>query len=269
MAKSALGTQLLHEVREKWRSQVTYASRTESVSRHTIAPEFSKALPVFRRSKWIVRSTSCGTASNLAHNLVETRVEVIGRKAFEEMFVASRPKFVAMACSILRNREDAEDAVQNAFLSGYLHLRSFEGRSALKTWFTRIVLNAALMIQRKRKPYAIAPLPGNYNSHEVDWTENIPASEPDPEMVHAEWETLQLVDAILGKMKPVLRQALTMTYFDELSGAEASALLGVSTGTFKARLFRARRQLLDQTERALVAPIHKTTASASEFLKGR
>jgi acyl-CoA synthetase (AMP-forming)/AMP-acid ligase II len=52
-------------------------------------------------------------------------------EAFQQMFVAYRPKFVAMAHSILRNREDAEDAVQNAFLSGHSHLRSFEGRSAL------------------------------------------------------------------------------------------------------------------------------------------
>ena len=185
------------------------------------------------------------------------------------MFVASRPKFVAIARTILRNREDAEDAVQNAFLSGYLHLRSFEGRSALRTWFTRIVLNAALMIQRKRKRklFAIHPLPENSNSREVNWTESIPASEPDPEMVHAERETLQLVDGVLGKMKPALRQAFTMTYYDELSGPEACAVLGVSAGTFKARLFRARRQVLDQTKRTLVVPIHKTTLSASEFLK--
>ncbi len=191
----------------------------------------------------------------------------MGSEAFEEMFVASRPKFVAIARTILRNREDAEDAVQNAFLSGYLHLRSFEGRSALRTWFTRIVLNAALMLQRKRKPFSIQPLSENSNSHEVKWTENIPASEPDPEMVHAERETLQLVDGILVRMKPALRQAFAMTYYDELSGPEACAVLGVSAGTFKARLFRAKRQVFDQTELALVAPIHKKTISASEFLK--
>jgi RNA polymerase sigma-70 factor (ECF subfamily) len=183
------------------------------------------------------------------------------------MFVASRQKFVTMARIILRNREDAEDAVQNAFLSAYLHLRSFEGRSALKTWFTRIVLNAALMIRRKRKPSTIQPRPESSNSPEVNWTENIPASHPDPEMVHAERETLQLIDGILGKMKPVLRQAFTMTYYDELSRAEASAVLGVSVGTFKARLFRARRQVLDQTQRSLVASIHKVTLPASEFFK--
>jgi RNA polymerase sigma-70 factor, ECF subfamily len=246
---------------------VTYASRSASFVGRTNPAAISQPLPVFRTRKRSVRSTSCESPSNHAHNVVETRAEVIGREAFEDMFVASRTKFVAIAFNILRNKEDAEDAVQNAFLSGYLHLRSFEGRSALRTWFTRIVLNAALMIQRKRKPSTIQPHPENNNSREVNWTENIPASQPDPEMVHAERETFQFIDGILGKMKPVLRQAFTMTYYDELSGPEACAVLGVSAGTFKARLFRAKRQVFDQTERVLVAPTYKKTLSASEFLK--
>jgi RNA polymerase sigma-70 factor (ECF subfamily) len=246
---------------------VTYASRSASFVGRTNAAAISKPLPIFRTQEWNVRSTFCKSPSYEADNVAKTRSEVIGREAFEEMFMASRRKFVAMAHAILRNREDAEDAVQNAFLSGYLHLRSFEGRSALRTWFTRIVLNAALMMQRKRKPSTIQPLPENSNAREVNWTENIPASEPDPEMVHAERETLQLIDGILGRMKPLLRQAFTMTYYDELSGPEACAVLGVPAGTFKARLFRARRQVLDQTEGALMTPIHETTLSASEFLK--
>jgi RNA polymerase sigma-70 factor (ECF subfamily) len=181
------------------------------------------------------------------------------------MFAASHSKFVAIAYSVLRNREDAEDAVQNAFLSAYQHLRSFEGRSALKTWFTRIVLNAALMIQRKRKSSAFTAVPENSNAHEGDWLERIPASQPDPEMAHAERETFQFIDGILEKMKPVLRQAFTMTYYDEFSGTEACAMLGVSSGTFKARLFRARQQLLDRTERVLVAPMHKENPFAGRF----
>ena len=238
---------------------MTYTSRSTRFVGRANAAAINKPLPVFRTRKGSVRSTSCESPSYDARNAVETRADVIGKEAFEEMFAASRTKFVAMARNILRNREDAEDAVQNAFLSGYRHLRSFEGRSALRTWFTRVVLNAALMIQRKRKPSTIQPLPENNNSREFNWTEDIPAAQPDPEMAHGEREALQLVDGILRKMKPVLRQAFTMTYYDELSGPESCALLGVSAGTFKARLFRARRQVLSQTERALVAPIHKMT----------
>jgi RNA polymerase sigma-70 factor, ECF subfamily len=233
---------------------VTYALGTASSSGQSNEAAARKPLLIFRTPKKNVRSAPSKTASYGARKLVETREEVLRQDALEEMFVASRNRFLAIAYSILRNREDAEDAVQEAFLSAYRHLRSFEGRSALRTWLTRIVLNAALMIQRKHKPSTIQSLSENSNSHEVKWTENIPASEPDPEMVHAERETLQLIDGILGKLKPVLRQAFTMTYYDELSGTEACAVLGVSAGTFKARLFRAKRQVFDQTERALVLP---------------
>lgn len=241
---------------------MTYAATSASFVGRTNAARISKPLPAFRTNKRNLRSTARKSLSSEVHKVVEIQVEAMGREAFEEMFVASRLKFVAMARAILRNREDAEDAVQNAFLSGYRHLRSFEGRSALTTWFTRIVLNAALMIQRKHKPSRITPLSEGSNSHEVDWTESIPSSQPDPEMVHSERETLQFINGLLEKMKPTLRQAFTMIYCDELSGPETCARLGVSAGTLKARLFRARRQLLDQAQRALVAPVRTETRSS-------
>ena len=237
---------------------MTYASGSASFVGRANAAAISKPVPIFRTRKKSVLLSSCELVRHETHSQAETRAEGIGREAFEEMFMASRPKFLAIARSILRTKEDAEDAVQSAFLSGYLHLRSFEGRSALKTWFTRIVMNSALMIQRKRKPFAIPPPSDNTDSHEFKWTENIPSSEPNPEMAHAERESLELIDGILRKMKPVLRQAFTMTYFDEMSGSEACAMLGVSVGTFKARLFRAKRQVFRQTKRALWLRCKKT-----------
>jgi RNA polymerase sigma-70 factor (ECF subfamily) len=155
----------------------------------------------------------------------------------------------------LRNKEDAEDAVQDAFLSAYLHLRAFEGRSAFKTWFTRIVLNAALMIRRKRKSYWTDSQRESSTTDDTPWIERIPAAQPDPEMMYAEEETLQLIDVLLGRMSPLLRQAFTMTYYQEMSNEEGGALLGVTTGTFKSRLFRARRHLMNQASRSLLAPI--------------
>src|SRR6266850_4208189 len=241
---------------------MTYAYASASFSGRTRAASVSKPLPVFRGRKRNPVSTACKPASYESHNLVEAGPEVLGMEAFQETFVAYRPKFVGIAYSILRNKEDAEDAVQDAVLSAYMHLRNFEGRSAFTTWFTRIVLNAALMILRKRTNSRIDSLPESSASGEISWTEKIPASQPDPEMVCAEGETLQLIDVLLGKMSPALRQALTMTYYDELSGPEACALLGLSSGTFKARLFRAKRQLLNQAQRALVAPVRRAPPSS-------
>jgi RNA polymerase sigma-70 factor (ECF subfamily) len=246
---------------------VTYALDTTSSSGQRNEPAAGKPLPVFPTLKKKVRSAPSKAASCGARELPETREEVLKKEALEEMFATSRKRFLATAYSILRNREDAEDAVQEAFLSAYRHLRGFEGRSALRTWLTRIVMNAALMMHRKRKPSVVRSLSESGVSHDDGWTGNIPDTQPDPEMIHAGRETVQFIDEKLGQLKPVLRQALTMTYYEDLSGAEASAMLGVSTGTFKARLFRAKRKLLDRTERALVIPIRRTPASWSESWK--
>ena len=159
------------------------------------------------------------------------------------MFLASRPRFV------------------DAFLSAYLHLRAFEDRSAFTTWFTRIVLNAALMIRRKRKPLWTDSQRESSTTDDTPWTERIPAAQPDPEMMYAEEETLQLIDVLLGRMSPLLRQAFAMTYYHEMSNEEAGALLGVTTGTFKSRLFRARRHLMKQASRLLLAPIRRAMDS--------
>jgi RNA polymerase sigma-70 factor (ECF subfamily) len=172
------------------------------------------------------------------------------------MFLASRAKFTGLAYGILRNKEDAEDAIQDALVSAYVHLRRFEGRSAIKTWFTRVVLNASLMILRKRKPVPAEFAPGTAGAEDPNGIEQIPASKPDPEMYCAEAETLHLVDVLVGKLSPALRQAFTMTYFDEIPAKQAGALLGVAKGTFKSRLCRAKKHLKQMAERALVAPIH-------------
>ena len=185
----------------------------------------------------------------------------------QDIFLASRPKFVGMAYSILRNREDAEDAVQDAVLSAYVHLRNFEGRSAFTTWFTRIVLNAALMTLRKRTNSRLDSLPESSSSGEISWTERIPTPQPDPEMVCAEGELFQLIDVLLGKMSPALRQSFTMTYYDEMSSREACTLLGLSIGTFKSRVHRARRQLMTLAQRSLVAPARRAAHPPFSFDK--
>lgn len=176
------------------------------------------------------------------------RPQALQWELVQEIFLASRPRFVRLAYAILRNREDAEDAVQDAMLLAYRHLRSFEGRSAFTTWFTRIVLNAALMIRRKRKPFP-TELQKPQSVEETSCIEWISDPQPDPEMAYAQEETLKWIDVLLVQMSPELRQAFTMTYYEEISSKDAGALLGVSTGTFKSRLFRARRHLVEEAHR--------------------
>ena len=100
---------------------MTYALGISSSNGQSNEAAVRKPLPVFRTLKKNVRSAPSKTASYGASKLVETREKDLRKDALEEMFAASRKRFVAIAYSILRNREDAEDAVQEAFLSAYRH----------------------------------------------------------------------------------------------------------------------------------------------------
>jgi RNA polymerase sigma-70 factor, ECF subfamily len=167
------------------------------------------------------------------------------------MLLTARPRFLRQAYSILQNQEDAEDAVQDAFLSAYRHRSKFEGRSAFTAWFTRIVFNAALMIRRKRRHCLFDSVPDSTIDNETSWIERIPACEPDPETVYRQEQTLQFFHALVQRMTPLLRQAFTMTYCNEMTCVEAAARLGVKTATFKARLFPARQHLINRAPRSL------------------
>jgi len=204
----------------------------------------------------------CGLLSNTKQSPKPAKQS--GVEAFQQMFLATRPRFSRMAWGILRNNADAEDAVQNACVSAYLHLHTFEGRSNLKTWFTRIVINAALMLKRKQKLAVIGPFMETSSADdEIDWMEKLCASTPDPEQVRAQAERYELIDCVLATMKPVLRQAFTMTYYDEMSTREACAVLSISPGTFKSRVFRARRQLFRQLKRELVPRVRRIAPSVA------
>jgi RNA polymerase sigma-70 factor, ECF subfamily len=217
---------------------------------------------LFRRNK-SGRTGAGSLAKHRPRRFVQVPQESQEWETVQEMFVSSRERFLRLAYTILRNREDAEDAVQDAFVSAYRNLRAFEGRSAFTTWFTRIVLNAALMMLRKRKSSRLDPFPESSNGDDVSWAERIPAARPDPEMLCAEEETFQLIDRLLEKMSPILRQAFTMTYFDEMSTEEAGAMLGVDKGTFKSRVFRARQILMKLSQRYLVSPMRRSAHSPS------
>jgi len=256
-----------HCTASKRRSLLTYSTRSANSGARTCFRAVESRLQFSERQNKSARPTSRGPAGHSSRSFGRAQPQGPEWEAVQEMVLAARPRFLRVAYAILRNKEDAEDAVQDALLSACLHLRTFEGRSALTTWFTRIVLNAALMIRRKRKPSWMDPLPEPNTTDDTPWTERIPASQPDPEMVYAEEEIFRQIDVVLGRMSPVLRQAFTMTYYDEMSSREACALLGVSTGTFKSRLFRARRHLMDQTQRSLLAPIGGATQSPFSFGK--
>jgi RNA polymerase sigma-70 factor, ECF subfamily len=189
----------------------------------------------------VARRRTSKRSPSLKGRVAPTRSDGLQQNILQELFLTSRKKFVRIAYRILGNNEDAEDAVQDAFVSVCRHFGKFEGRCALTTWLTRIVMNAALMARRKRKNMS-------RSFHEMDaarssFAETVPDAQPNPEQTYSRAESHELIEAYLKELNPPLREAVMTTYYDELSVTEASSAVGVSLGTYKARLFRGRRLL--------------------------
>jgi len=240
---------MLHGRGEEWRATVTYPNESALLDKPVTAAVADGRRHVFTTRRNTTNAFTSGSGNRRATRLERSRLHAQALEAFEQMVLTSRTKFVAMAYSILRNKEDAEDAVQSAFLSAYRHLHSFEGRAALKTWFTRIVLNNALMLRRKQKRSRCVPLVDPEPTQGITFWEKIPAAEPDPEQRYGDEEALEAIDAQLAKIPPALRQAFAMTYYDELSHQEACQVLDVPLSTFKSRVCRARRLVVRRVSR--------------------
>jgi RNA polymerase sigma-70 factor (ECF subfamily) len=141
---------------------------------------------------------------------------------------------------ITRNYEDAEDAVQDSFLKAFLHLQSFDGRSTFSTWLTRIGINSALMILRKRRNSRKVSA---QNSNESDAFWEITDSAPDPEKQYVEKERAGLVRKAITNLRLSIRRPLELHKLQGYSLEEMAAEIGVSVPAAKGRLHHARAAL--------------------------
>ena len=147
------------------------------------------------------------------------------------------------AQNITRNHEDAEDAVQDALLSAFVHLRNFDGRSKFGTWLTRIAINSALMILRKKRNAPVVDLGGAKNSSTEGLGQEIPDRAPNPELHYAKREEARILNSAIQELRPTLREVVQRQQLQETSIRETAAAMGISEAAAKARLFHARVKL--------------------------
>jgi RNA polymerase sigma-70 factor (ECF subfamily) len=145
--------------------------------------------------------------------------------------------------NITRNWHDAEDALQDAMLRAFSHLKDFQEKSSFSTWLTRIAINSALMILRKRRGcyeipfYGTGDLGDNYECREV----KSPAENPESRLARKEREEL-LKDAIL-RLPQILKEVVELRQARGYSTREIAQALGISVPAVKSRLARARLTL--------------------------
>jgi len=146
------------------------------------------------------------------------------------------------AFSILKNREDAEDALQEASLRAFLKFATFEGNSAFSTWFTRIVINTCLMQMRKHRAHPTYSLDEMLKEKTCS-LHLLLSKSPTPEQEFRGTEVSTLVHTTVKALPAKLRHVAEDRIYEDLSLDALARKRRISVTAAKSRLFRARRLL--------------------------
>lgn len=171
------------------------------------------------------------------------------RLEFEDLVTRLLPSFRRLAMRLLRNTEDAEDAVQDALLSAFKNIARFEGRAQMSTWLIAIITNAARMKLRRRPRCHMVAL--GEDLEERCWTisQMLADHRPTPEESVERCQLSELVTKLIGGLPDSQRSALRLRC-DDFSIGEVAEVLGVPVGTVKARLARGRARLMERFHKA-------------------
>src|SRR6266481_1900121 len=164
-----------------------------------------------------------------------------GRRApFGELCERHVKKVFRVIHRMMRNREDAEDAMQDCLLNAFVHLKDFDGRSQFATWLTRIAINAAFMKLRKNRGVREVPMDESNPSFESVAQREFRDDAPDPEESCALRERRRIVKSAISALRPRARNVVELFHLQEHSIRETAQILGISTGAAKARMFHAK-----------------------------
>ncbi|HZZ82499.1 MAG TPA: RNA polymerase sigma factor [Gemmataceae bacterium] len=162
------------------------------------------------------------------------------RASLDELFRRYRAVAYRVAHRLLGNEADALDAVQEAFIKVLVHLPSFQGRSSFKTWFLRVVSNAALDLGRQRSRREVLSLDGLGPKFRE---EAEPLLQPDPARELERLDMRRQLQDALAQLPPAQRQTFVLHAEAELSYREVADSLEISIGTVMSRLYYARQRL--------------------------
>jgi RNA polymerase sigma-70 factor, ECF subfamily len=165
------------------------------------------------------------------------------QKAFAELCGRHSTVTKRKIFSIVRNHEDAEDALQDTLLRAYMHLRSFRRSCKFSSWLTTIGVNSALMILRKRRlRKEICSSTSSQDTGTVELQEH-PDGSPGPEGIYLKQQAILLVRREVEKLHPTLRSVVKHYYGSECSLKDAAEAQAISLAAAKSRLLRGRLRL--------------------------
>jgi RNA polymerase sigma-70 factor (ECF subfamily) len=176
--------------------------------------------------------------------------------AFVELSKRHSNRVLLTTYRITRNWQDAEDALQDSLLKAFSHLNGFQEKSSFATWLTRIAINSALMILRKKRVCVEISIDGSDDPDDKYERWEARSLTEDPESLFARSEREELLRNAILRLPPVCREVVELRQAKDYSAREIAQALGISVAAVKSRLSRARLTL-----RATLLP----TDSQSEF----
>jgi RNA polymerase sigma-70 factor (ECF subfamily) len=172
-------------------------------------------------------------------------------QAFEELVLRHRQRVLALAQRITNSLEDGEDVTQESFHKAFLHLDTFQERARFSTWLTRIAMNEAFILLRRRKGF-LEVLPESPDNGVKSSSESFVDQSPSPEESCWRRERTELLTEAINCLGPKIRTAILLRDIEERSVKETAQILDTSVSAVKARVFRGRRELSGTVNRALL-----------------
>jgi RNA polymerase sigma-70 factor (ECF subfamily) len=148
----------------------------------------------------------------------------------------------AVAKRITKNREDAEDIVQESFLKAFLHLGTFQGKSQFSTWLTRIAINEALMLLRQKRR-VLEILPARTDQNVQSASEVFVDLKPSCEESYLRKERNKLLTDAVNRLGAKSRRTILLQSVEGRRVEEVAKALGISTSAAKSRLFHGYEKL--------------------------
>src|SRR5580692_11665706 len=188
-----------------------------------------------------VRMTNEPRASGLRDESDSTLVAATKNgesQAFEFLVKRHEAKTFSLAFRITRNREDAQDVVQQSFHNAFAHLDSFQEKSSFSTWLTRIVINEGLVCLRRNRSRKEISLDDGKSEFEELFPVEIPDRAKDPAEIYEQRENERILCEAMNQLSAEFRTVVCLR-LEERTVSETAEILGLGSGTLKARLFRA------------------------------
>jgi RNA polymerase sigma-70 factor, ECF subfamily len=182
------------------------------------------------------------TGADLSEHDMLERAKAGDRDALNTLLAGARPRLCAVALKMVRDRDDAEDVVQEAMLKVWRHVGRFEGRAALSTWLHRIVVNTAVDRLRSRR-HGITSGGTNQDAPDEDRQTPEAIHAETPEDLLARAQTSAVVLGAMHRLSPVQREVLSLREIDGESYQSIADIARCPVGTVMSRLHHARHRL--------------------------